>query len=67
MLPSLAQMVQARAVVVLVQAAGEQEVDLEAALLAMGKEVEAVLNLNLRLLQNQEEQLSPIIKMATMV
>ena len=60
-------MVQARAVVVPVQAAGEQEVDPEAILLAMGKEVEAVLNLNLRLLQNQEEQLSPIIKMATMV
>ena len=60
-------MVQDREVVVLVQAAGEQEVDLEATLLAMGKEVEAVLNLNLRLLQNQEEQLSPIIKMATMV
>ena len=60
-------MVQAQAVVVPVQAAGEQEVDPEAILLAMGKEVEAVLNLNLRLLQNQEEQLSPIIKMATMV
>ena len=53
--------------VVLVQAAGEQVADLVATLLVMGKGVEAVLNLNLRLLQNQEEQLSPIIKMATMV
>ena len=58
-------MVQARAVVVLVQAAGEQEVDLEATLLVMGKGVAAIPNLSLR--PNQEEQLFPIIKMAIMV
>ena len=58
-------MVQAQAVVVLVQAAGEQEVDLEATLLAMDKGVAAIPNLSLR--PNQEEQLFPIIKMAIMV
>ena len=50
--------------VVLVQAAGEQEVDLEATLLAMDKGVAAIPNLSLR--PNQEEQLFPIIKMAIM-
>ena len=58
-------MVQARVVVVLVQAAGEQVADLVATLLVMGKGVAAIPNLSLR--PNQEEQLFLIIKMAIMV